>query len=174
MGSGVDHKPCTPPASHTSLLCSQSVRKTGSCARRLLPACPHTTSAVCDSVFVASVRVRNENLSQRLPRKISQVTMPSETPRVDPQQMASIRSTLAARGLPGGPLVSQPVSPFACWRIVGAMRCSRGGRHLCFVFFEPTTSVVRCWVLCVRGFSPYFLLGVLTPPPSLPPRLRRR
>ena len=40
------------------------------------------------------------------PNSTNQVQMPFETPRVDPQQMDSIRSTLAARGLPGGPLVS--------------------------------------------------------------------
>ncbi|CAM9371145.1 unnamed protein product [Scytosiphon promiscuus] len=34
-----------------------------------------------------------------------QVEMPFETPRVQVEQMASIRSTLAARNLPGGPLV---------------------------------------------------------------------
>eukprot|EP00752_Nemacystus_decipiens_P014837 g13209.t1 len=33
------------------------------------------------------------------------VEMPFETPRVDPRQMDSVRSTLAARGLAGGPLV---------------------------------------------------------------------
>ncbi|CAM9554255.1 unnamed protein product [Pylaiella littoralis] len=34
-----------------------------------------------------------------------QVEMPFETPRVQVEQMASIRNSLAARGLPGGPLV---------------------------------------------------------------------
>lgn len=34
------------------------------------------------------------------------VEMPFETPRVQVEQMASIRNSLAARGLPGGPLVS--------------------------------------------------------------------
>ncbi|CAM9614805.1 unnamed protein product, partial [Hapterophycus canaliculatus] len=39
-----------------------------------------------------------------------QVEMPFETPRVQVEQMASIRSALAARDLPGGPLVRSPDS----------------------------------------------------------------
>lgn len=35
--------------------------------------------------------------------------MPSETPRVQEARLEAIRNNLAARGLPGGPLVRAPV-----------------------------------------------------------------
>ena len=42
------------------------------------------------------------------PRKVE---MPFETPRVEASQMEAIRDALAARGLPGGPMVSATSLP---------------------------------------------------------------